>query len=836
MDRNLRIRMMLEASDRVTRPLRDIAGGSRAATAALKGTRDRLRELERTQGDMTSFRKLKGELRGTEAEMQAAQTRVAALARQIGETTNPSRQLTREFEKAKRAAAGLKTEHEHQGQALQQVRDRLRAAGIGTADLTRHERELRGAIGRTNLELTEQADRLGRADARARRFADARERFGRVQGAATGVAASGAASIGVAMVAAAPIVAASKGAMDLEEGMAGVAKVTGMTGTRLQSMTNDIVTLSTKIPMTATELASIAAAAGAAGVGMDKMGKALPSQARDLVAFTDAAARMGIAFDMTAEDAGGTMAKWRQAFKMTQPEVEGLGDRINALTNKFGGSASAVAGVVTRIGPLGKVAGLAASSAAALASSLISIGVEEEVAATGIKNTLLTLTKGTAATKGQSAALKTLGLDAVKVSKAMQIDSNGTIVDVLERIKSLSKDKQASLLSELFGTESVGAIAPLLTNLEELKRRLGLVGDKSQYAGSMTAEFLSRINTTTGATDLAANAFQAVNLSLGQALLPTIKESAQWFGAMALRIREFAQRNPAAARAAMYFAAVLAGAFGVFGAFAIAVAAIMGPIAIFNAGLVAMGVAGGAASIGLFPIIATIAAVAGAVALLVAAFNHFDQIYAAWFAFWGGIRQGFINAGNWMATTGVGLFANAGKMILQGILHGLDPSVVLSRIKSIGLGAIRMFKNVLGIHSPSRVFAGLGGYMMQGLTMGIDRDASRPVQRIGALSRAVTSAMAVGAVMPIAAQASDLKRMIVPSHARAPGNVSNSRPAGMAGAGAGLGPISITIVAAPTQLPHDIGREVEVALRRLQAREGAERRATYRDDADGADQ
>ena len=46
-DRNLRIQVLLQAADRVTRPLRDIAGGSTRAAQALRLTRDRLKEMSR---------------------------------------------------------------------------------------------------------------------------------------------------------------------------------------------------------------------------------------------------------------------------------------------------------------------------------------------------------------------------------------------------------------------------------------------------------------------------------------------------------------------------------------------------------------------------------------------------------------------------------------------------------------------------------------------------------------------------------------------------------------------------------------------------------------------
>ncbi|MGU3314249.1 phage tail tape measure protein [Sphingomonas sp. M6A6_1c] len=241
MDRDLRIRMLLEATDRVTRPLRDIAGGSRTATAAVAQVKQRLDQLKRTSDDIDAFRKLKTEMRGSESAMQQAQTRVAALARQMQEASSPSRQLARDFEKAKREAAALRGEHERQGELLQQMRDRLRAAGVGTADLARHERDLRAAINRTNRELTEQSDRLQRADSRARRFASARASFGRVQGMATGLAAGGAASIGVGMTIARPILGGIGEAQKYESVMTDIAQKANLSRVQAAAMGRELL-------------------------------------------------------------------------------------------------------------------------------------------------------------------------------------------------------------------------------------------------------------------------------------------------------------------------------------------------------------------------------------------------------------------------------------------------------------------------------------------------------------------------------------------------------------------------------------------------------------------
>jgi hypothetical protein len=373
-------------------------------------------------------------------------------------------------------------------------------------------------------------------------------------------------------------------------------------------------------------------------------------------------------------------------------------------------------------------------------------------------------------------------------------------------------------MDQLFGSESISAIAPLLTNLDGLRQRLGLVGDRSRFAGSMTQEFLARINTTKGITDLAANGLQAVNIALGQALLPTIKSGAQRFTQMAASMRAFALRHPELAKNAVLAAGAIAILFAAIGAGLIVFASFMGPIAIINAGLIAMGVAGGLASVGLAPIIGVVLALAGTVALLVAAWNHWDQISAAWFAFWGTIRGGFVAAGSWLSTTGVAMFKMAGRMILQGLIGGIDPGIVIAKIRSIAHGAVRVFKSVLGIHSPSRVFAGLGGFMMQGLSNGIAWGEDGPMSRLHGLSRRMTGAIAVGTMATTVA---------APASANGAGGASASRAAGSAAPA----PITIIVNAAPNHSEVKIG---EIVARKLADAQAGQRnnRGAYRDEDD----
>lgn len=308
------------------------------------------------------------------------------------------------------------------------------------------------------------------------------------------------------------LMGASQEAIRFESSMADVKKVVDFdTPGQFKEMGNDILEMSKRIPMTADELAKIVAAGGQSGIARE-----------DLTSFAESAAKMGVAFDVSADQAGEMMAKWRTAFKMSQEDVVGLADKINYLGNTTAASAPLISDVVTRIGPLGAIGGVASGEIAALGASMVGSGIESDVAATGIKNMILALTAGDSATKSQTEALAKLGLNARDMAQYMQDDAKGAILQVLNAIASLDKVNQASVLSNLFGKESLGAIAPLLSNLDGLKGNLDKVGDSSQYAGSMQGEFDARSQTTANSLQLMNNKLDAAKIAIGQGLIPVI--------------------------------------------------------------------------------------------------------------------------------------------------------------------------------------------------------------------------------------------------------------------------------------------------------------------------
>lgn len=333
---------------------------------------------------------------------------------------------------------------------------------------------------------------------------------------------------------AAPFVMGAQAAMKFETAMADVKKVVDFESpAQFAAMSDDVLDLSERLPMAAEGIAQIVAAGGQSGIARE-----------ELAAFAEDAVKMGVAFDQTADQAGGMMAKWRTAFKLSQGEVVALADQINYLGNTGPANAQQISKIVTSIGPLGEIAGLASGQIAAMGATLAGVGIAEDVAATGMKNFMLTLTAGSSATKAQQQAFKALRLDSAEMAKGMQEDAQGTIKRVLLAVSKVSSDKQAAVLTQLFGKESVGAIAPLLTNLELLSSNFDKVADSTQYAGSMQAEYAARAATTQNNLQLLQNRVTRLGISVGSALLPPFNDFMDTIGPVISGVAELAAANP----------------------------------------------------------------------------------------------------------------------------------------------------------------------------------------------------------------------------------------------------------------------------------------------------
>ncbi|WP_313539731.1 phage tail tape measure protein [Sphingomonas sp.] len=848
MDRNLRIRMLLEAGDKVSRPLRDIASGSGRAARSLKDTRDQLAALNRAQADLASFRTLKNDLRGTEQQLGLARTRVAELARQMQAADNPSRKLARDFDAAKRAAAALKTQHEGQSAELQRLRDRMREAGLGAGGLVQHERNLRQAVARTNDQLEEQSRRLQQSSDRGRRMGAARERFGALQGTAAGMAASGFSAIETGRAIGAPLVGAVVAAQQFESGMTDIAQKADLTRAQAEKMGEGLLVAARAANQLPESLQQGVDVLSGFGLNPAKAAQMIAPIGRAATAYkaeiSDLAASSFANLDnlkVPIEQTGRAIDIMAQAGKAGAFEMKDMAQYFPTLTAGYQALGQHGVGAVADLSAALQIARKGAGDAAS--------------AATNVQNVLQKISS-----PATVRAFDKMGVDLPNALKKLYAEGK-TPLEAIAELTNKTLKGDMSKLGNLFEDAQVQqGLRPLIANMEEYRR---IRAEALSAGGTTDRDFAERMKDSAEQTKRLQVSGTALAATLGAKLLPTVNAVLDRANVFTDRVTKWTAANPGLARSLAVGAAAFAALFLVLGGGAILIAGLVAPFAALSATATLLGV-------GMLPLIGIVGGVVlGVVALGAAAY----AIYAnwggisTWFAgLWEGIKsatwaaiqfvgrvllnftpqglmvQGFMALLAWMQGPLGQRMITAGGDIVRGIITGIVG--MLGRLKETIVGAASAaaswFKSKLGIHSPSRVFASFGGFMMQGLDQGLARDQNRPVDRIDRLTGQLSAAMARG-------QDSTMGRLAgaiaTGTAALAVGSAAAS-PAAPRGAAAPVPSVTITIGAGaiviqqqPGQSDTDLAREIRAQLEQLlRSGVGAGRRTSMADRPDGDDQ
>jgi len=493
----------------------------------------------------------------------AAETRKAAqvqkhLGQQLSSATAEVKKLDNAQDRNTASVRTLESAQRSERNELDRLQTALTGAGVDTGKLASEQKRLESATEQANGALLAQRARLdavrtaqGRVDANRSARADLR---GQVMETAA-----------IGYLAAKPV----SQAMDLETAMADVAKVVEFAPGEREAMASANLKLASDrliapSGMTAVDLAQIQYAAGQSGIGNDAKDPAGKQAA--IVEFTRDAAIMGAAFDMDAKTSGETMAGWRASMKLDRAGTLGLADATNHLGNSFNATPADIASVVKRYGAIGTASGLSPEQTAALSAAFLNPGTEKEIAGTGFKNFTGALTKGKAATKGQRAAWDELGFDPEDLAAGMQENAPKTIMSVLEALKAAPVEEQSALATQLFGSESIGAIMPLLQNLGEVERAFGMVANKADAAGSMLKEAAGVADTSRGGWNGFTAKLQRLSIIVGTAMLPALDAVLTPLGALVDGLSNGAEQFPrvtaAIAVAAGGLAALKVGALG----------------------------------------------------------------------------------------------------------------------------------------------------------------------------------------------------------------------------------------------------------------------------------
>jgi TP901 family phage tail tape measure protein len=795
MANDLRLQVVLDAIDKATRPLKQINNGSLETARALKAARDRLKELNTQQKDISAWRTQRAAAEQTGTALTAAREKVKALSQQFAATGAPTRAMTREFQAAMREAAKLKQQHQQQSVQLQGLRSKLYDAGISTKNLGTHERQLREQITATNASISAQGKRMAELTAQHKRAAVARGNYDKGKQLAGSAAVAGGSSLGVAYAASRPVLGVVKEYVDFETAMMGVAKQVdgarddnGKLTATYYEFADAIKAASNEMPIATTEFAALVEAQARAGI----QGK------ENLLTMAKVSATAAVAFDLPAEQVGEDMGRIAGLYKVPIKNISALGDALNYLDDNTRSKGGDIIETLTRMSDVADK--LDYRKAAALGSTFLSLGSAPEVAASASRAMVRELAIANMQSKTFREGMKMLNLDSNEIQGGMTTDAMGTMMKVLERIKAIDPKQRTEVATRVFGKEYGKDAAKLVNNLGELKRQLDLVNDTAAN-GSMQREMDIRADAIEGRWQILQNKLFNTKSGAGETVRATMVDVMDAIGGVLDKVNAWVKANPTLTATLLKIVASVAVLSAVFGGLALTLAGILGPFLFLRFGLAMFGIklpgiigifkvfgtvlrtlggiligplvtalrAVGIALWGLSanPIVLVIAAVVAALAggaYLI--YKNWDAVKNYFANAWTEIKAGFSGGIAGIITTlvnfsplgllyqafagvlsylGVDLpsrFTEFGGMIVNGLINGLKAGLgsVKDAISSIGDASIGWFKEKLGIHSPSRVFAELGGFTMAGLTQGLEGGQKGPLDALTNMSKQMTAA------------------------------------------------------------------------------------------------
>lgn len=413
-------------------------------------------------------------------------------------------------------------------------RQRLLARGIDTfGKMGRNVDGLRAqyAAAAKNVDTLRRAqERLAKVQARidannARRA----ELGGKVRGAAATVGAIGAA-----------VFFPVRQAVAFEDAMLGVAKQVdgardkaGKLTAVYYGMRTEIQRLGRELPLPTNQIADMVTAGARMGIVRD-----------ELAGFVRDTAKMATAFEIEPGEIADSMGKVAKIFRIPIPAIGELGDAINYLDDNAISKGSDIIRVMQ--GDLAGAAstmGLSAKNAAALASTFLTLGESAERADTAASGMLRQLQIAKMNPKRFQVGVEMIGMTAQQLQTGMIKDTQGTILDVLSRIKRLPQEQQMEAVTRLFGKDWGGAIAKLANGVDEYKRQLALANGEAAR-GSMSREFQARMANTSAQWQIMKNRMAEIGVAVGGALLPALNSIMASAAPMVEKFAEFARQNP----------------------------------------------------------------------------------------------------------------------------------------------------------------------------------------------------------------------------------------------------------------------------------------------------
>ncbi len=310
--------------------------------------------------------------------------------------------------------------------------------------------------------------------------------------------------------------ASIKMASDFESSFAGVRKTVNATEEEFTALAQGIRDLSKEIPINVNELNRIAEAAGQLGIATG-----------NILSFTETMAALGVATNLSAEEAAVSLARLANITGLQQTEFDRLGSTIVALGNNFATTESEIVDFALRIAGAGTVAGLTETQILSIGTAMTSVGVQSEAGGTAVQKVLLSMTESV---ENNTAALtvfaRTAGTSAEGFAKAFKEDAAAAFTAFVEGL-GRQGNKAFGTLDELNLKDQrlIRSFIALAGAGDLLARTMDLGTQAFRDNNALAKEVEQRYKTFESQLTVFWNRLKDVGITLGTALLPILKDS-----------------------------------------------------------------------------------------------------------------------------------------------------------------------------------------------------------------------------------------------------------------------------------------------------------------------
>ncbi len=353
---------------------------------------------------------------------------------------------------------------------------------------------------------------------------------------------------------AASIALVTKSFADYETALVGVGKTTNIEGKRLEKFGKEFQKLSSEIPVSTNELLGIAQAAGQLGVTGEE----------NLIKFTDTIAKLGVATDLTGEQAATALTRILNVTGEGIETIDNFGSVIVQLGNNFAATESEIVKVTTEVSRSTAVFGVSAAEAAGLATALKSVGVQAQLGGSATGRAFRAID---AATRQGGAALENLsqvtGIAGDQLRQTFEEDATGVFQSFIQGLGDIQRaggDVTAALAAfGLKGDEILKVLPVLAKNSELVGKALKTAADETENATALNEEARRAFDTLNSELTLVGNNFTNLKTNIGEQLAPAITELLQGINKVLKGISELDKETLSVIASFLKWGAIISG-------------------------------------------------------------------------------------------------------------------------------------------------------------------------------------------------------------------------------------------------------------------------------------